>query len=51
MITFQLFFWFSLHRTIWKSHVTISVLGCAPHAGSRSLWYWRMWESVACEHV
>jgi len=39
-----LFFLFSLHRTIWKSHVTISLHGCATHAWSRSPWWWRMWE-------
>ena len=26
-----LFLWFSIDRTIWKGHVSISLIGCAPY--------------------
>jgi len=42
---------FPLIARFGKNHVTISLIGCAPHTYSIGHWYWRMWELLAFECV
>jgi len=50
-LSFKLFRDFFLIARSGKSHVTISLIWCAPHTWSTSPWYWRMWELLAFQYV
>jgi len=49
IIIFQASCDFLLIARSGKSHVTISLIGCAPHTWSIGPWCWRMWQLLAFE--